>query len=86
MEVISAAGQYVYVILPFRAHCKILLPSPWYYGVVVMGEAHDQLWPMRMKILCVTLGLELLMITAESSRVLFFLNQKPATFKVVNVR
>lgn len=51
-----------------------------------MGEAYDQLGPMRMKILCVALGLELLMITTDPSRALFFLNQKPATFKVVNTR
>lgn len=87
MEVISGAGQYVYVILPIRVHCKILLPGPWCYGVVVMWEARDPLWPMRIKILCVALGLELLMIIADPlSRALFFLKQKPATFKVVNAR
>lgn len=44
VEVISAVGQYF--IPPLRTPCRSILPGPLCNGVVVMGEAHDQLWPM----------------------------------------
>lgn len=28
---------------------RIVVPSPLYYATIVMGEAHDQLWPITKK-------------------------------------